>query len=41
MRDIAIRVKRKITWDPVKGEVVGDPEANKLFVRELRRPYGV
>ena len=39
MGDITIRTGRKITWDPVKGEVVGDAEANKLFVREMRSPY--
>jgi predicted dehydrogenase len=39
--DIAIRTGRKVTWDPSKGEVVGDSEANKLFVRELRSPYTV
>jgi predicted dehydrogenase len=39
MGDITIRTGRQITWDPVKGEVVGDPEANKLFVREMRSPY--
>lgn len=41
MGDITIRTGRKVTWDPDKGEVVGDPEANKLFVRELRSPYTV
>jgi len=41
MGDITIRTNRKITWDPVKGEVVGDPEANKLFIREMRSPYKV
>ena len=41
MGDIAIRTGRKITWDPVRGEVAGDPEANKLFVREMRSPYVV
>lgn len=41
MGDIAIRSGRKITWDPVKGEVVNDPEANKLYVREMRSPYTV
>ena len=41
MGNIAIRSGRKVTWDPAKGEVVGDPEANKLFIRELRGPYGV
>jgi hypothetical protein len=41
MGNIAIRTGRKITWDPGKGEVVGDPDANKWFIRELRAPYGV
>jgi predicted dehydrogenase len=41
MGDIAIRTNRKITWDPIKGEVINDPEANKLFIREERSPYTV
>lgn len=41
MGDITIRTNRKITWDPVKGEVVGDSEANKLFIREMRSPFTV
>jgi hypothetical protein len=41
MGDITIRAGRKITWDPLKGEVTGDPEANKLFTREQRSPYTV
>ena len=41
MGDITIRTNRKITWDPVKGEVVGDPEANRLYIREMREPYTV
>ena len=41
LADIAIRTKRKITWNPNKGEVVGDNEANKLFIREMRKPYFV
>ncbi len=39
MGDIAIRTGRKVTWDPIKGEVVGDPEATKLYIREMRAPY--
>jgi hypothetical protein len=39
MGDIAIRTGRKITWDPAIGEVVGDPEATKIFNRESRKPY--
>ena len=41
MGDIAIRTGRKVTWDPIKGEVVGDLEANKLYIREMRAPYNV
>lgn len=41
MSNIAIRTGRKITWDPTKGEVVGDKEANQWFIRELREPYKV
>lgn len=41
MGNIAIRTGRKITWDPVKGEVVDDKEANKWFIREMRELYTV
>lgn len=39
MGDIAIRSKRDLTWDPVKGEVVDDEAANKLYIRSMRKPY--
>jgi hypothetical protein len=39
MGDIAIRTGRKVTWDPIKGEVAGDLEANKLYIREMSTPY--
>jgi predicted dehydrogenase len=41
MGDIAIRTGRKVTWDPVKGEVIGDPEGNKLYIRDMRSPYTI
>lgn len=42
MGNITIRAGQKITWDPVKGEIVGNQEAfNKWFVREMRKPYQV
>ncbi len=39
--NIALRLKRKITWDPAKEEIVGDPEAsNSIYVRRAQRaPY--
>lgn len=39
MGNIAIRTGRKITWDPLKGEVKNDPEANNWFLRDMREPY--
>ena len=39
MGDIAIRTGRKVTWNPAKGEVSGDPEANNLYIREMRENY--
>jgi len=41
MGDIAIRTGRKVTWDPIKGEVTGDHEANRQYIRELRSPYTI
>ncbi len=41
MSNIAIRTGRKINWDPVAGEVVGDTEANSWFYRQHREPYTV
>jgi predicted dehydrogenase len=41
MGDIAIRTGRKLTWEPIKGEIVGDAEANKLYTREMRAPYNM
>jgi predicted dehydrogenase len=41
MGNIAVRTGRKVIWDPLKGEVINDPEANKLFIREMRSPYQV
>jgi predicted dehydrogenase len=39
----AIHLKRKIKWDPVKEEIVGDPEANqsRYLRREQRSPYTI
>lgn len=39
MGDIAIRSGRKVTWDPVAGQITDDAEANKLYIREMRTPY--
>ncbi len=36
---IAIRLGRKLNWDPVKEQFVGDAEANTYLSREMRKPY--
>ncbi len=41
MGNMAIRMNRKVSWDPIKGETINDPEANKLFIREMREPYQI
>ncbi len=37
--DIAVRTKRKITWDPKTTTIVGDDEAAKMMRREMRAPW--
>ena len=39
MGNIAIRTGRKVTWDPIQGQVVGDAEGNQLYIRDMRSPY--
>ncbi len=36
---IAIRLGRKLNWDPVKEQFVGDDQANGLVSRPMRGPY--
>jgi predicted dehydrogenase len=37
--NIAIRLGRKITWDPAKEQIVGDSEAAKWTSKEYRKPW--
>ena len=37
--NIAILTGRKLTWDPVKEEIVGDPEAARRVSRPYRAPW--
>ena len=39
LANIAIRLGRNLTWDPVKEEIVGDDEANAMQRREQRSGY--
>ena len=41
LANIAIRTGRKIRYDPVKEEVVGDEEANRLVNQPMRAPWHV
>ncbi len=37
--NIAMKVKRKIQWDPVKEQVINDEAANRMLDRERRAPW--
>lgn len=39
LSDIAMRVGRKIRWDPDKEEIVGDAEASRMLMRPMRPPW--
>jgi hypothetical protein len=39
LANIAIRLGRKLEWDPVKEEIVNDPEAKQMQSREHRKGY--
>jgi predicted dehydrogenase len=37
--NLALILRRKLTWDPVRQEIVGDEEARRLMSRPQRHPY--
>ena len=39
--DIAVRLKRKITWDPAKQTIVGDEEAAQRMHRDMQAPWTI
>ncbi len=39
LANIACQLGRSLTWDPERGRVVGDDEANRLLRRPYRRPW--
>jgi predicted dehydrogenase len=39
--DIAMRLGRKLRWDPEKEEFVGDDEANRMLARAMRSPWAL
>jgi predicted dehydrogenase len=36
---LAVRLGRKLNWDPVKEQFVNDPEATRYIKRDMRGPY--
>ena len=38
---IAARLKRKLTWDPAKEEIIGDAQAAAMQAREQRKGYEI
>ena len=39
LANLSMQLGRTLAWDPVKSEVVGDPEANRLLRRTYRAPW--
>jgi len=39
LANMACKLGRSLTWDPDKGQVVGDEEANRLLARPYRSPW--
>jgi hypothetical protein len=41
MTNIMIRTGRPVQWDPVKEQIVNDPEASKFLDRPMRKKWAV
>jgi predicted dehydrogenase len=39
MADIAVRLKRKLHWDPIKEEFINDEQANRRLAKPARGPW--
>jgi hypothetical protein len=39
LANIAIKVGRKLEWDPEKEEFIGDDSANAMLSRSMRAPW--
>src|SRR5947207_1385757 len=39
LANLAMRTGRTLAWDPAKGQVIGDEEANRLLRRSYRAPW--
>lgn len=41
LSNIAMRLGRELKWDPVKREIIDDPQANTFLARESRKEYAI
>lgn len=41
LSNIAMRLGRELKWDPVKREIIGDPQANSFLARESRQGFTI
>ena len=41
LSNIAMRLGRELKWDPVKREIIGDPQANSFLSRENRKGFEI
>lgn len=39
LANLSMKLGRSLAWDPAKGQVIGDPEANGLLARPYRSPW--
>jgi hypothetical protein len=39
LANLSMQLGRSLKWDPVKGQVVADEEANRLLRRTYRAPW--
>ena len=39
LANLSLRTGRKLRWDPIKEEILGDPEAGAMLVRPYRKPW--
>ncbi len=39
LANLSLRLGRKLRWDPIKEEIIGDAEASKMLIRPYRKPW--
>jgi hypothetical protein len=39
LANLSMQLGRTLAWDPVKGAIIGDAEANRLLKRPYRSPW--